>query len=126
MSFNQPLPYRIAFDERDDYLSARVFGQTDTVTTSLAYWREIVDECKSRGATRVLVVENFENAVPLTDVFEVAEKLPEITRGIRVAFVDKRIEDFEDNKFAEDVAVNRGASGKVFPNEADAISWLRE
>lgn len=123
---DEPLEFSIAYEDRGSYLQARVSGPVDTVATSLAYWNAVAGECRSRGRTRLLVVEDFQSSAPLPDVFQVAEKLPSIVRGIQVAFVDRRIDEFEANKFGEDVAVNRGAHGRVFADEASAIRWLEE
>lgn len=117
-------PFSVVYEERGPYLDARVSGSVDTIPTSLAYWKEIAEECRRRGFRRVLVIEMFETAAPLMDVYEVAKQLPPIIRGIKVAFVDVRLDELEANKFGEDVAVNRGAFGKVFSNEASAIEWL--
>ena len=117
-------PYSIRFEDRNGYLSARVDGVEDSVATSLAYWKEIAAEAVDRGARRVLVVENFETPVSLLEVYQVAEALPSLIRGLVVAFVDERFEEFEANRFGEDVAVNRGAVGKVFSKESTATEWL--
>jgi hypothetical protein len=117
--------YEIAFEERDGYLRAQVRGREDSVSTSLAYWQQIAAEARSRNAAKILVIENFERSIPLMDVYEVAAALPEIVYGLKVAFVDERLDDFEANKFAEDVAVNRGAFGRVFAHENTAIAWLK-
>ena len=118
-------PCTITYEGRDGYLYARVSGERDTAATSLRYWNEIGAECRRADHRYVLVVENFRTSAPLADVFKVAEQLPAIVRGITVAFVDERVDDAEANKFAEDVAVNRGAFGRVFSDEARADEWLR-
>lgn len=118
--------FTISYEDRGDYLYARVSGQRDTVANSLAYWREISDEARRRGSTRVLVVEAFVSPSPLMDVYQVAEQIPTLIRGLIVAFVDERFEQFEENKFGEDVAVNRGAVGKVFSRIEPAVEWLRQ
>lgn len=121
---SHPEPFVIDYQDRGGYLRAYVRGSKDSVATSLAYWKEIADECRRAGTQRVLVVERFDTAVPLTEVFEVAEQLPSIVHGLTVAFVDEELSELGVNTFGEVVAVNRGAVGKVFPNEADAEEWL--
>jgi hypothetical protein len=121
-----PKPYDVTYEDRGQYLHARVAGPRDSVAISLQYWNEIALECRSRGHQRMLVVEDFENSVSISDVFEVAAQLPAIIRGMRVAFVDERIGHMEENTFGEDVAVNRGALGRVFVDTGSADAWLRE
>src|SRR5687768_2092026 len=87
--------YTIRYTDRGSYLHAFVSGDDDTVAISLAYWRELADEARRRGAQRVLVIENFQTLVPLLDVFQVAEQIPLIIEGLIVAFVDERFEQFE-------------------------------
>lgn len=120
----EPREYDIHFEERTGYLYARVSGPLDTVATSLAYWNDIAEDCRRRKVARVLVVEDFVTPAPLTDTFRVAEQLPSIMRGIRVAFVDTRLEHYTANKFGEDVAVNRGLDGMVFIDEDSATRWI--
>jgi hypothetical protein len=45
--------------------------------------------------------------------------------SIKVAFVDVYLDQQDVNSFGELVAVNRGLSGKVFNNIADAEKWLK-
>ena len=44
--------------------------------------------------------------------------------GIRVAFVDRHIEQQELNQFGETVANNRGLHSKTFINLEEAEKWL--
>jgi hypothetical protein len=118
-------PYQLTLEEQDGFLTAHVRGETDSVATSLAYWNEIADEARRRGYQRMLVLEYFRNAASLMDVYQVAEQLPEIIHGLTVAFVDAQADQFEANQFGEDVAVNRGAVGRVFRTEEAARDWLR-
>lgn len=116
--------YTIAYEDRGQYLCARISGAYDSVAASLAYWRDVAAEARSRGFRRVLIVEGFQTPLSLLDVYHVSEQIPALIRGLVVAFVDLRSEQFDDNKFGEDVAVNRGALGKVFATEEEAVEWL--
>lgn len=116
--------FEITWEDRGSYLRARVSGAVDSVATSLAYWRAIHEEAKRRGAKYVLVVEAFQTPASLMEVFEVAGQIPSIIQDLVVAFVDERFEQFDENRFGEDVAVNRGATGKVFAKEEEAAAWL--
>ena len=114
----------ITFDEREGYLHAFVKGGVDTADISRRYWATIGEYCRSRGIQRVLVVESFETASSLVDVYLVASEIPRLMKGIRIAFVDEASEDYEENIFGETVAINRGATGRVFRTEEEAIIWL--
>lgn len=44
--------------------------------------------------------------------------------GIRIAFVDRYIEQMDLNRFGELVAINRGIYGKIFNKFTEAENWL--
>jgi alkanesulfonate monooxygenase SsuD/methylene tetrahydromethanopterin reductase-like flavin-dependent oxidoreductase (luciferase family) len=117
--------YQVEYEERDGFLHACVSGDADTAQISLAYWNEIAQACRARGYKRMLVVEHFRQNAPMGEMFVVASKIPEIIRGLTVAFVDEVLAQYESNRFGEDVAVNRGADGRVFKDEASALAWLQ-
>jgi hypothetical protein len=121
-----PNKYTVSYEDRVSYLHALVEGEADSIETSLHYWNAVAEECRRRGRRQLLVVEDFRTPAPLTDVFRVAEQLPGILRGLRVAFIDREADQYAENMFGETVAVNRGAVGRVFRDEAAAIMWLEE
>lgn len=118
------VPFTIVYEDRGRFLYASVTGSQDSLEVSRAFWTAIGEECRRRGFDRVLVIESFEQKGPLADVYEVASELPQIMRGIRIAFIDRELGDLEQNMFAETVALNRGATGKLFMDEARAVAWL--
>lgn len=99
-------------------------GEEDSADVSKRYWADVAARCRELGLDSALVVEKFERNGTLMDVYEVAVELPKIVRGLRVAFIDRTAEDYDENIFGENVAVNRGAVGRVFRDEPSAISWL--
>jgi hypothetical protein len=118
--------YSIEYDDRGKYLAAKVTGGIDSAEISLAYWKDVAAECRARGHSRLLVTEHFETPPSLGEVFAVASQLPEIVRGLIVAFVDEVLADYANNQFGEDVAVNRGATGRVFRDVESASAWLEQ
>ncbi len=118
-------PYDLQFEERPDYLVARVSGPKDTLPTALAFWREIADECRRCHYQRLLIIEDIAGNLSTAEIFQLASQLPEMgLRGITTAFVDLQPEQLSDNLFGETVAANRGLFGKVFDNVAAAEQWL--
>ncbi len=114
------------FEDRGCYLYSFVEGDEDSVEVTLGYWKRIVDECVRLGFKRVLIEEDFPNQISTTEVWgamnEIAKMLPV---GFRVAFVDRQPMQEDINLFAETVAVNRGAYGRVFATVESADEWLR-
>jgi hypothetical protein len=116
--------FSVVYEDCGKYLYAAVTGRTDTAEISIAYWNAVAAECRSRGFKRLLVTEHFETAPALAEVFEVTSRLPEIIRGLVVAFVDEVLTDWANNQFGENVAVNRGAIGRLFKDVESATAWL--
>lgn len=116
----------IRLEDRGAFLHAIVMGAEDSVDVTLDYWRRILEECADSGHSSILVEEDFPNQVSTTEIFltmkEIAAMLP---MGMRVAFVDRRSEQNDLNVFAETVAINRGAYGRVFESVESAEAWLR-
>ena len=126
MSHNShPKPYELTLEHRNGYLYAYVEGESDSYEISRAFWTEVADEVRRTDVERVLIDENIEQSVSMAEVFQLASELPKMGFGsARVAFVDRYLDQQEVNAFGELVAVNRGLSGKVFNNVAEAESWL--
>lgn len=118
-------PYRLTFEHRPDYLYAYVEGDEDSYEISAMYWREIADEFKANKYTKVLIVEDIIESGTMADAYQLSSELPQMGyMGIKVAFVDKYIEQQDLNQFGELVAVNRGINGKIFNEVNEAEKWL--
>lgn len=101
-----------------------VEGERDSYAISSAYWREIAAECSERGSTKLFVEEDIPEAVSFSDMYRIAAELPELFRGIVIAFVDRFAEQTELNSFGELVAQNRGVRGRLFADVGTAENWL--
>jgi hypothetical protein len=61
----------------------------------------------------------------IIEMYQFTSEIPNIGfSGIRVAFVDRRLNQQELNKFGELVATNRGLNGKIFNSSEEAEEWL--
>jgi hypothetical protein len=121
----QEKPYTIQFDHKDKFLSAKVFGEKDSLEISLMFWDEIFKESEIKKYKRILISENFKNDISAIDMYILGEKLSEMApKDISVAFVDDQVQQLEMNRFAETVAYNRGGKGKVFADKEEAEKWL--
>ena len=115
----------VRFEHRGHYLFALISGEEEDLATSQANWRLIANTCKAGNYKRVMIVEEIEAELSFMDQFEFASGLTELGfDGIKTAFVDKKLEQFDNNKFAEDVAVNRGANGRLCRTVEEAEAWL--
>lgn len=122
----------LEFFSKDGHLHVRVLGEF-TLEDANDALLNMLDEVKSRQATRVLVdcleleggisiVERFMHSDFGSEALEkkMGEGLPP---SVRFAYVMKGA-FWENNEFSERVAVNRGVNVKNFDDERDARQWL--
>ncbi len=115
----------ICYEDRNGYLYAFFSGKRDGLEDAKRYWRTAIDECIARGYKRLMVEQYFEVPLSRTDTFYLAEAIARMPiHNLRIAFVDRDIEQSGMNMFAETVAVNRGGVGKVFTRFVEAESYL--
>ncbi len=118
--------FEIFFRWNGDILRAQVEGPHDSFAISLAYWTEVSDERRRRGAHRILVVENLmENGNP-EETLALFEKLVELDfKGCKVAFVDRGSEQRSMHEHVAILAREHGILAGVFGEESEAVIWLR-
>jgi hypothetical protein len=119
------MSYKLTLDQKTTYLHAVVTGQNSRENVT-RYLEEIRGECVARGCVRVLIEERLEGPrLEATDVFEIAANGSCSTAGVfrAIAYVDVNASG-DMMKFAETVAVNRGAPVRLFSSAADAENWL--
>ncbi len=118
-------PYTLEFEQRPKYLYAYVKGEEDSLEISLQYWKEIADECRRTGYKKVFIEEDIKEEVSIIEMYQFASEISKIGYSdIRVAFVDRYLNQQELNKFGELVATNRGMNGKIFNSSEEAEEWL--
>ena len=122
---SRAIPYTLEFEQRPKYLYAYVKGEKDSLEISLQYWKEIADECQRAGYKKVFIEEDIKEEVSTIEMYQFTSEIPNIGfSGIRIAFVDRYLNQQELNKFGELVATNRGVNGKVFNSSEEAEEWL--
>lgn len=118
-------PYKLTFEHHPDYLYAYITGEHDNYQISRRYWQEISDECGRIGCTKLLIEEDIPVIVSMTEMYQIASEIPYMGfSGVRIAFVDRYIEQNDLNEFGEMVATNRGVFGKIFNDAEIARTWL--
>lgn len=119
--------FNILYEERNGYFYAFFSGKRNGLEDAKQYWLKAIEECNRHGFNRLLVEQDFPVPLSRIDTFYLAEAIAQMAiRRLKVAFVDRDIEQSGNNLFAETVAVNRGGVGKVFTNLADAEAYLLE
>lgn len=123
--FDLPKPYNISFENRPQYLYVYVSGEHDSYEISRRYWQEVADECARTNSGKVLIEEDIAEDVSMGEMYRLASELPQFGFvGVRIAFVDRYIEQHDLNQFGELVAGNRGLNAKVFNDVKEAEKWL--
>lgn len=123
MEENQP--YSINFEEREKYLYAFVTGEQSTLEISMMVWNEIAEKCRAIACDKLLVEEDFPNALQTFEMYRLGEYVADLKlTGIKIAFVDRRVEQQDVNDFGMTVAQNRGIYGMTFNDAQTAQKWL--
>ncbi len=119
------MSYTLTFLRKLTHVHATVVGVNSRENVT-RYLEDIRLECVACGCSRVLIEERLEGPrLSGTEVFEIAARGS--TRAAEVfeaiAYVDVNA-DISMMKFAETVAVNRGAPIRLFSTVGDAEKWL--
>jgi hypothetical protein len=111
------------------YLHVLVTG-ANTPEVVRAYLREILEICKSRRCTAVLIEENLTGpGLKLVEIYSIVSEGTEypLAHLLKVAFVNANSEHaLRSTKFAETVARNRGINVRAFPTVQEAAAWLQD
>ncbi|MEQ1763285.1 MAG: hypothetical protein ABL984_09090 [Pyrinomonadaceae bacterium] len=117
--------YTIVYEDYPTYLYALVHGDAYGYEVLIAFLKEIADEVHARGFKQVLIEENISSGATKEDAYRVASELPELGyAGIRMAYVDRFMDQEEVNEFGRDVAVHNGIEVRLFDDQAMADRWL--
>lgn len=108
-----------------DLLVVTTQGIDDDLHQVIDYGQAVIDLAVRSGTRRVLCDErNLVYTLGTTDTFELARTIVDLAPAVgRVAIVC-RPPDFEDGKFWETVATNRGLRVRAFLDVAQARAWL--
>ena len=119
------MAYELTISPERGFLHVVVTGQ-NSVESVGDYFRAIIRECAARQCHRVLIEERLVGPrLGMVDVFTLISEIIEKFRGElkSIAFVDINAQG-DTMRFAEDVAVNRGAPLRVFASVSAAKQWL--
>ena len=113
----------ILFENKEDYLYSEVSGDFDA-TEIMSYIQIVKNKCDEENARKVLISFMGLNGTidQEIDRYYLGEAIAQIIGyKIKIALVwyERNI-----NKFAETVAVNRGADFRVFSDFGTAKKWL--
>lgn len=127
MTRSGPVPFHIDFRMVDYGLRAHVQGINGSLQTTLAYWRRIAEEVRRLRPASLMVVDDMEGDPPPPDellVF-VRSMQGEGLEGVRVAYVERHLQQLPQVELAGILACEHGFNGRVFASETTARLWLR-
>jgi hypothetical protein len=117
-------PYKLIFEQRDDYLYAHVTAASIDEKNALKYLREIANRCETLETSRLMLYRNIPVMLPDGVLFLVTTNFLAMIKGIRTAFVNPYLSNADAMEFAMTVGNNRGGDYCTFNNIADAEEWL--
>jgi hypothetical protein len=125
MTTIQPTRYELIFEDRPDYLYARITSDSIDDKMVLSYVQEVIDECRRTGNERVLIDRNIPKTLSNSDTFFTGAELAKMGIGqIRLALVDSRRENDQPLGLAMLVIKNRGGRLEHFRTVEEAEKWL--
>ena len=117
--------FTIVYENYPTYLYALVHGEAYGYEVLTAFLKQIADEVNARGFNQVLIEENISAGATKEDAYRVASEMPEMGfAGIRIAYVDRFLDQEEVNEFGRDVAVHNGIDVRLFNDQEMADRWL--
>jgi len=116
--------FKVRYTNEQGYLRAHVFGGRDSQAVSIAMWRMLGDECRARGADRLLVLEELLETVDTGEIGPIIDAMEQAGLGlVRTAFVEL-LDDIEGSEYGEILCRERGIVIRTFSGETQARRWL--
>ena len=121
------MSYHLTLEEHPGYLHASVTG-THSPENMARFLREVREACIQRKVSAILLEIRFSGpSLGAGDIFGVISEGSEGARMFRkIAYVDSSERDPGKMKFAETVAINRGANVRLFRDSSEAKLWLAQ
>lgn len=95
--------------------------------TGINLWKEIGRKCNELGVDKLIVEENLDGQVTVTEMYDITSKFPNFgLLGKKIAFTDRKLSDEDGNKFGQLVASNCGINLRIFPSLKDAEKWIAD
>jgi hypothetical protein len=112
----------LTFDERPDYLYARIAAKDLDRKTALDYLSEISLKCARTRCKRMLLEREMSEIMADEHLFASIKDLVEMSGGIRIAFVNRHVPTEEARKRLS--KWKAGADFKYFNDAEEAHRWL--
>jgi hypothetical protein len=117
-------PYELTFENRPDYLYAKIKSETITREIALRYLREVAARCTEVQCRRLLLERDIPVMLAGGDLFFTTNDFLNMIKNVRVAFVNPHATIESQMEFAILVGTNRGARFSLHPTVDEAETWL--
>lgn len=111
------------FNKMSEYLYVKLEGDW-THTAALESIDQIKLKAESEGM-KLILLDLHDVSTPEDEMvrFYTGQILANMLAGFKIAAYSQ---SHKINRFTENVAVNRGATFRIFDNSSDAVSWLTD
>jgi hypothetical protein len=117
-------PYTLHFENRGQYLYARITAEEIDRPSALEYLNEVADQLRASGLKRLMLERQIPVMLNDADLFHTTLDFLEMIRGTKAAFINPHSSIDDSMAFAMTIGNNRGAMYRLF-NDADAGElWL--
>lgn len=125
------MQYELKFEVEGEILFVEIFGERpkkQLEETSKDAWRTVAKVASEKNLKKLLILSHVTGDYPTFDAYKINSTLEEcgVQRGWLIAFVNLDSTSYQEIKFAETVAVNRGFKIEVFSNQENARDWLQK
>ena len=117
-------PYELNFEERGEYLYARVEAEALDPHSATEYLKRIAEESKRTELNKILIDRRIPMMMPDADNYLLIEEMTKFLGHRKIAFLNPFMEIEDAMRFSEVMSRNRGAPYRVFNTEEKALQWL--
>ena len=116
-------PYSIESKFNDPYLHVVVGGLRVTPEIALGYWHDIIDECESKGCSKILLEHNFVEMISMAEMLKVIGPVADLLQGRSFAFFD-RFGHYATPEAGKKILRSHDVKMQIFQDIHEAEKWL--
>jgi len=117
--------FELAFEERANYLYARITSKAITLERSQAYLGEIMDRCRELGISRLIIERHIPQTLSNVEAYRLVTVMTSnIPAGLRLAMVDGNGNNRKRLEFGTRAARSQQLDTEVFGTVEEAEKWL--
>jgi hypothetical protein len=123
MADDRSKSYSLELENHESYIHAIVGGLKVSPQIALDYWHEIIDECESKGCSKILLEHNFLEMIPMLEMLEIIGPVTEMLKGRTLAFYDRFGHD-DVPEAGKMILRSHDIKMRIFHDLDEATRWL--